>query len=232
MTHYKHIQVEIKKGFTLVEMLVVLGLFSFIMTLSTGVLYSTQAINVKMQESQSVLNNVSVSLETITRDIRYGSKFYCLDTLPLNRSIWADYVLYVQNRRNCSYGTEGMNHGGKVLIFKAVDAVNVNDRVAYYASTTSTGNVILKEEYTNGVRSIYQVTANDVKISSLVFYVSGASSTVLTKDTLNIDIPGSNDYIQPLISLIISGETIPLSDGSTTTPFIVQTSISSRFLDN
>lgn len=233
MIHTRHLfTTHVKsKGFTLVEMLVVLGLFSFIMTLATSVLYSTQAINLKLQESQAVLDNVNVSLETMTRDIRYGSKFYCLDTLPSNTSIWTDES-YKTQRRNCSYQTVGDNHGGEVLIFKPIDAVDNNDRVAYYASTTVSGNVILKEENVSGIKTTYQITANDVKINSLIFYVVGASSTILSKDSLSVDIPGSNDYIQPLVTLTVSGETIPIKGGATTTPFIMQTSISSRLLDN
>lgn len=95
------------KGFTLVEMLVVLGLFSFIMTLATGVLYTTQAINVKLQETQSVLDNVSVSLEIVSRDIRYGSHFHCSTTLHDSTFL---------ERKNCSYNDIGANNGGSVIL--------------------------------------------------------------------------------------------------------------------
>ncbi len=212
------------KGFTLVEMLVVLGLFSFIMTLATGVLYTSQAINVKLQETQSILDNVSVSLEIMTRDIRYGSVFHC-DT-SLN-------VANFRERRGCSYDDLGVNNGGVVLFFKPVDANNSNDRVAYYASTTQTGKVILKDEYFSGkATTTYQITADDVKIKSLLFYVVGASSTSLAKDEGGVEIPDSNDYIQPLITLSVSGETIPIKEKASSTKFIVETSISSRVLDN
>lgn len=217
-----------QKGFTLVEMLVVLGLFSFIMTLATSVLYSTQAVNVKLSETQVVLDNVSVSLETMTRDIRYGSDFHCADTVP-DTTISTSYQL----RRNCSYDNVGANHGGRVLILKPVDAATSTDRVAYYASTTPTGMVIEKDEYFYGKpKATYQITADDVRIKSLVFYVTGASSTVLAKDEFDVEIPGTNDYIQPLITLMINGETVPLKESATPTPFVVQTSISSRVLDN
>lgn len=212
------------KGFTLVEMLVVLGLFSFIMTLATGVLYTTQAINVKLQETQSVLDNVSVSLEIVSRDIRYGSHFHCSTTLHDSTFL---------ERKNCSYNDIGANNGGVVLFFKPVDATNEQDRVAYYASTTATGKVILKDEYLVGkATTTYQITADDVKIKSLLFYLVGASSTVFMKDAFDVDIPGTNDYIQPLITMSVSGETIPLKEGASSTKFIVETSISSRILDN
>lgn len=206
------------QGFTLVEMLVVLGLFSFLMTLATGVLYTTQAINVKLQETQSVLDNVSVSMETMSRDIRYGSDFHC--ALSVN-------VPDILLRQDCDF-----SHGGSVLFFKPVDAINDDDRVAYYASTTqdgvATSSVILKDEYrVGGATTTYRITANDVKIKSLFFYVTGADSTSVAKN-----ISGSADYTQPLVTVMLSGETIPIKQGATSTKFIVETSISSRVLDN
>lgn len=204
------------RGFTLVEMLVVLGLFSFIMTLATSVLYSTQAINVKLQETQAVLDNVNVSLETMSRDIRYGSEFHC-------SSVLADPSFLL--RQNCSYGTGG----AKYLFFKPIDAASTNDRVAYYASTTLTGKVILKDEYfANKPTATYEITADDVKIKGLVFYVSGADSTNGVK---NVDNP-TVDYLQPLVIFSISGETIPVKAGASSTSFIVETAVSSRVLDN
>lgn len=215
-------------GFTLVEMLVVLGLFSFIMTLATSVLYSTQAVNVKLQETQAVLDNVSVSVEVMVRDIRYGSDFRCASTV-------SDPEYLVRN--NCSYENIGEGHGGKVIFLKPVDAANKDDRVAYYATTTitvtGTSTVIQKDEiFVGKPRSSYQITADDVKIKTLVFYVVGASSTTFMKDGSNMDIPNTNDYIQPLITVSAKGETVPTKDGATTTPFVIHTSIASRILDN
>lgn len=205
------------QGFTLVEMLVVLGLFSFIMTLATSVLFSTQSINVKLQETQSVLDNVNVSLETMVRDIRYGSNFHCMDTLP-DMTIDVDYL----ERRNCSYQNVGEGHGGKVLFLKPIDAADKDDRVVYFATTTATGMIIQKNEYYFGKSpATFQITADDVKINALHFYVVGASSTF-----------PDEDYVQPLITITAAGETVPIKEGSTSTPFVVQTSVSSRVLDN
>lgn len=215
-------------GFTLVEMLVVLGLFSFIMTLATSVLYSTQAVNVKLQETQAVLDNVNVSVEVMARDIRYGSDFRCANTV-----FDPEYL----QRNNCSYENVGEGHGGKVIFLKPIDAADKDDRVAYYATTTvttmGTSTVIQKDEiFVGKPRSSYQITADDVKIKTLMFYVVGASSTTFMKDGSNVDIPNTNDYVQPLIIVSATGETVPSKDGATTTPFVVQTSIASRVLDN
>lgn len=208
------------RGFTLVEILVVLGLFSFIMTLATGSLYATQAVNVKLQESQSMLDNINVSMQNITRDIRYGSNFYCKD---IPSGIPATTTL----RRSCPY-TSG---GGNVLVFRPSGYAE-NDRVSYYASTTRTGNVdhyvILKSEYKGGATTTYQMTSNDVKVNSFIFYVDGAYS----KSGVGIDENGKHDITQPIITIIVSGETQPLKQIASSTKFYIETSVSPRILDS
>jgi prepilin-type N-terminal cleavage/methylation domain-containing protein len=212
-------------GFTLVEMLIVLGLFSFMMTLATGVLYTTQAINVKLQETQSILDNVNVSMDAMSREIRYGADFHC-DT------DWGGEIgqtdIYKTLRKSCDYN-EG--HGGKLLFFKPIDSSRDTDRVAYYASSTNEGEVIMKDEYfsvTPGVlTNSYQITANDVKIKSLLFYVAGANSV----STVGADVGDVHDYVQPLITTTLSGETKPTMSNASSTKFIIQLSVSARSID-
>ncbi len=64
------------EGYSLVEILVVLGLFSSIATLSLGALFNAQAVNARLQETQAILDNINLSMQTVTRDIRFGSDFY------------------------------------------------------------------------------------------------------------------------------------------------------------
>lgn len=211
------------RGFTLVEMLIVLGLFSFIMTLSTGVLYGTQAVNVKLQETQSILDNVNLSMDAMSREIRYGSDFHCGPTVP---SALINQEASSTLRKNCSY----YSGGGKFLIFKPVDAASSTDRVAYYASTTKNGDVILKDEYVGGATSTYQITANDVKVKSLMFYVVGANSTSDSVPPTS-NVYGATDFVQPLITIDLSGETKPVMSDASSTKFIIQLSVSARSLD-
>jgi prepilin-type N-terminal cleavage/methylation domain-containing protein len=207
-----------RQGFTLVEMLIVLGLFSFMMTLATGVLYTTQAINVKLQETQSILDNVNVSADIIARDIRYGTDFHCASTLGEAER---------EKRKSCDYFDA---KGGRFLFFKPDDYSNATDRVVYYSSSTPAGNIIFKDEYfgSGGTFSNrYQITANDVKIKSLMYYVVGANSSALT----STDVGDIHDYEQPLITINLSGETIPVMSNASSTKFSIQSTVAARVLD-
>jgi len=209
--------IKINKGFSLVEILVVLGLFSSIATLSLGALLNAQTINTRLQETQSIIDNVNLSSQTIVREIRFGSEFHCASILPETLTV------IPTKRQNCPYGTTG----GTVLIFKPADAENDLDRVAYYA----TSGILYKDQYINdGVHStstVLQMTSDDVNVKSLLFYVDGAQ----TSDGSN-DENGAIDYKQPLVTILLSGATRPTGKNSPPASFDLETAVSSREIDN
>jgi prepilin-type N-terminal cleavage/methylation domain-containing protein len=201
------------KGFTLVEILVVLGLFSLISTIALGTLFNAQSINARLQESQSILDNINLSTQTLLRDIRLGSDFYCATSLPAS-------VITV--RKNCSQASG--SDGGSVLMFRSADNASSTDRVAYYLKN----GVLYKNEY-KGVpvaSSTFQITSGDVLITSLSFYVDGAQ----TSDGSNDD-GGVSDTKQPLITVSISGHAKSFRAGTLPPEFTIQTHISARELD-
>ena len=199
------------KGFTLVELLVVLGLFSSVMTLATGALYTSQAVNTKLQETQSILDNANLSMEVIARDIRYGSDFYCT----------SEPLVFQSNlkRRSCPYSKTSTS---TYLYFKPASAITSDDRVGYYLANS----VLMKDEYTNGVRTTYQITSNDVTVKSLIFYVTGAQTSDASNDVDNV-----SDYDQPLITLSFTGVTKPTKSKVIPVSFTMQTTVAARELD-
>jgi type II secretory pathway pseudopilin PulG len=58
------------QGYSLVEILMVLGLFSGIATLSLGALFNAQSVNTKLLETQTILDNMNLSLQTVRRAMR------------------------------------------------------------------------------------------------------------------------------------------------------------------
>ena len=206
------------RAFSLVEILVVLGLFSGITTLALGALFNAQTINGHLQETQSILDNVNLSLQTITREIRYGTEFYCSTVTPTST------VPLPSVRKNCAYGADGSGGGGIALFFKPADVENDRDRIAYYVKN----GTLYEDEYTYGeATTTFQLTTNDVLVKSLTFYVDGAQ----TSDGSNDD-AGATDKEQPLITLLISGQTKSAKTNVPSTPFDIQTTISSRDIDN
>ena len=64
-------------GFTLVEMLVSLSLFTVVLTMSVGTLLVLIDANARAQNMQLVMSNLSFALDSMTREIRTGTDWYC-----------------------------------------------------------------------------------------------------------------------------------------------------------
>jgi len=67
------------KGFTLIEALVSLGLFSIVVVSASGVILSVISSNRKNQAISSVVNNLNYSIESMVRDIKTGYRYHCFD---------------------------------------------------------------------------------------------------------------------------------------------------------
>src|SRR3954463_4374930 len=63
------------RGFTLVEMIVAVALFSVVMLVCVGALLALVGANRKVHALQSVMNNLNVTLDGMVRSIRMGSTF-------------------------------------------------------------------------------------------------------------------------------------------------------------
>jgi prepilin-type N-terminal cleavage/methylation domain-containing protein len=202
------------QGFTLVELLVVLGLFSSIVTLTLGTLFNAQVINGNLQQTQSVLDNVNLSVQTMSRDIRFGTEFFCDTFIPVT----APTV-----RKNCVYGATGTT-GGSVIAFRPSGFTDDRDRVAYYVQN----GTLYKTSYPFGLASsTEQMTSDDVDITNLTFYLDGAQ----TSDGSN-DFGGLSDLRQPIIVAMLSGTTRPANNAKNSAPFSLQFTVSVRNLDN
>lgn len=86
------------KGFTLVELLVAMALFITIMTVSMGSIVSIFDANRKARNLKTTLANLNLSLESVSREIRFGTNYHCgnsgILTLP----------------QDCDYGSGGNSY--------------------------------------------------------------------------------------------------------------------------
>lgn len=64
-----------KSGFTLMEMVVSLGIFSSIMLMSIGALVSVQNAQIRSSDEQIVQDNIRFALELMTKEIRQGNRY-------------------------------------------------------------------------------------------------------------------------------------------------------------
>lgn len=68
-----------KKGFSLVEMLVAIGIFMTIVTIAVSALISIIGANKRAQAIKNTIDSVNFVVETISRELRSGKEYSCVD---------------------------------------------------------------------------------------------------------------------------------------------------------
>jgi len=139
------------RGFTLVEMIVAVGLFSLVMLVSVGALLSLTGANRKAQALQSVMNNLNIALDGMVRSIRMGSDYHC----------GAGVFIGTGNLDDCS------SNGGTRFVFKPFDE-DPNQWVYSYDS----GRIYKSVEF--GANPV-PLTSPEVTINGMKFYVQGTT---------------------------------------------------------
>lgn len=139
-----------ERGFSLVEMLVAVALFTVVMLVSTATLLALVGANRKSQALQSVMNNLNISLEGMVRSIRMGSTYHCGG---------APYT----EPQDCEAGT--------AFAFKAFEG----DTWIYWFGEDENGIGRIYKSETGNSSEGFAITSPGVEIDSLKFYVIGTA---------------------------------------------------------
>lgn len=75
------------KGFTLVEIIVSLAIFSIVAVVALGALVKIISANNKAQTLQSAISNLNYAMESISREVRVGKTYYCSTTIPIGNEL-------------------------------------------------------------------------------------------------------------------------------------------------
>ncbi|HTK33375.1 MAG TPA: type II secretion system protein [Candidatus Paceibacterota bacterium] len=171
--------VEKKRGFTLIEIIVSLGIFSIVAVIAVGALVRVTSANKQAQAIQSGVNNVSFILDAISREMRVGTAFKCV-TGP---------DLYTNTPSNlngtCSSGTGGdaiisfnpsnTDPSGGELVYAYLFHVSSDGIVTIFkAEETSTGQGI---NIGGNSAPFFPVTSSGVKIQDYKVGVYGGTGS-------------------------------------------------------
>ena len=185
------------QGFTLIEMMVSVALFSVVMMITTGSLLSLIDVNRKAQALHSVMENLNIAVDGMIRAARMGSTYHCdnsgLITAPADCLQGSNFI---------AFETYGGNPNTS------------SDQREYWFAKDANGIGRLYESINGGATS-YPVTAPEVNLQSVVFYVSG--STV-------------QDSFQPKLIVVVKGITVS-TKVKLQTSFTLQATASQRALD-
>lgn len=165
------------RGFTLVEMIVAVALFSVVMLVSVGALLSLVGASRKVQSLQSVMDNLNITLDGMVRAVRMGSNFHCGST-------------NFQVTQDCgSTSDDPANH--HVFAFEPFGNTSA-DQPWIYSYNASTKRLYKSE---NGAVPV-PITAPEVSIDNLQFYVVGSKRGCAATPC---------DTVQPKLVVIVTG---------------------------
>lgn len=157
----KHTRVDSIRGFSLIEMMVSLTIFSIVMTISIGTLLIMIDANAKAQALYSSTTNLSFALDSMTREMRTGYHYYCpsttLSSLPA-----------VASTRNCPSG------GDSIAFVRERDG----KRMGYKFNSTDKSI-----EENDGTGSWNRITSEDVVIDTFEITVKNSKTYFAAGDT-------------------------------------------------
>lgn len=156
-----HRNTEHKQGFTLIEIIVSVALFTVVMTVALGALFMVISANKQAKGIKLVVNNVNLAMESMTRDLRVGFQ-YC-DSQSQSETGSCDSVT------------------GTTQIWFTTDQ---GDQFSSYRLFDGS---IQRRIGTSG--TFFDVTGEDVVIDDMQFYIQGtlAGDTVQPFVTIVVD---------------------------------------------
>lgn len=213
---YKKIKNKI--GFTLVEIIIALAIFTIFITIALATLFVSNSSSKKATAIKTAIDNVQYSMELFTRTARLGSMYTCFDANSFTVDI------------DITTGFDCSLISGQGVAFFVLDPTvvpNQTDAYAYYLENSQGNGQIIRcidRNINSGgpIPAIYTIstftggdncaslTASEIDIDSFDLFVEGSSPT---------------DTKQPSIKVVISGNVLVANDS---TPFKLQTFISQR----
>lgn len=208
-----------KSGFTLVETLVALAIFSVVMVVSGGIVLSLISSNRQNQAVNSVVNNLSYSIESMVRDIKTGYEYKC--NYPTGSTNAYAKSTFKDALDNCTVGTSINNialisniTGNEVVV--RYDFVTQVDAPGYIKKTVFTedslGGIITENSYP--LTDTQNIDMTDVR------FKINPGKPLYQGEAVNID------AVQPSVFVMMKGtakvNAVSISD------FFMQTFISQR----
>ena len=201
-----------KKGFTIIEMMISIGIFLIVVTIGMTALLNASSIHNKLQDTHSTLDSLNFMMDDMSKNIRTGYSYYCVD---VNSSVPADWTTLSGSQQNCSRANGYM---GQALSFTSPNLDGTTSQIVYYFD--SNGNL---EKWVDGGSPV-QLNPDGVVFTSMASGGDGGTGFWV----YGSDESGPTDYMQPFVTIVLNGT---ITSKGVSTPFSLQTSVSQRLND-
>ncbi len=194
-----------QQGFTLVEIMVAVSIFTIVVTIGMGALLAVNNAYKKTKDRRQAVASVSSAIEYLMREMRTGYSFTCNN--------YQNTVL-VPGTSNVSTDCFPPTNPSQGITFLDQD----RNQQVIYLNTSSTVGRIYKNTFAAGLpgQPVPITDPSIVDIEDLNFYLKGVA-----------DDPQTFVYVQPVVVVQIKGKVV----GQANSDFTFQSTISQRLLD-
>ena len=199
-----------KKGFSLVELLVSMSIFTIVVTIAVGSLLVLVDANTKAQNTQSVMTNLNFAIDSMTREIRTGFGYICdgdTNAVIIGSASGVDCL-----DQNTGSAQISLIEGGASLTGGLG-----NPRIAYrFVEIANLGRIERRVSDCADCNWI-PITSEEVDINVMFFVVSGTARTA------------AGNTEPPTVTVYIDGIAGDIT--GTNANFEIQTTITQQLLD-
>jgi prepilin-type N-terminal cleavage/methylation domain-containing protein len=196
------------KGFTLIEVMVSVMIFSVVMTVALGALLAMSQSDQRAEALKTVVNNLNFALDSMTRTIRTGYDYHCGNSGDLS----------TPGPQDCAGAGNAQNY------------LALRDAKGQLVAYCLYGNALVREQPQSGPLSASCAAAD--------FYPLTSSEKEITITNMQFIVTGScplsgggcvADSIQPKVTILMSG-TFSISP-TQVSQFNLETSVTQRVYD-
>lgn len=180
------------KGFTLVELIVALGIFGIVAVVAVGAFLRIIDANKKAQALQSIVNNTSFIMDSLARELRVAKNYYC------NSTGLASYPTYsaengAAKAQGAVFSRNQCTSGDTALSFLSSRTAPINNSHVVCRLTTSyhfENNVLYKAQQRacNESLVVYEPisSTDDLIINSFTFFVSDVPGALKSRAFISL----------------------------------------------
>ena len=193
-----------KKGFTLIEMLVAVFIFSIVMVIAVGAIFNIVNANKTSQGLKSVLDNLDSALNDMSSSIRYGTNYHCDAS---SGTITTAQSCTPSQPYATSFSFLNKDNLQVTYRFNSSDPTNQKIQECYGSTCTLSNS-----------SGWIDLTSPDVNIQNLYFYVAGATAGVSGLTT-------GDNVTQPQVLITLNGAA---KNGPNKSSFNIETMVTQR----
>lgn len=209
-----------QSGFSLVEMIVSLGVFSIVVTTAVGALLVVIGTNQQLQAEQSVMTNLAFAMDSMTREMRTGYNYYCEQRANKTgtNNIFNDSTdhenVVASSTKDCPVGVTGSNKLQGVSFYEGGNSITgpTGHSIFYYYDDEE--QKLFRRVGNDAAQSI---VSSGLKITKAEFFVTGS-------ETLS----DTDDIEQPTVTIYLEAKETDSVDDKT---YHLQTTVTQRTLD-